>query len=295
MDLYYKQEISVGLLVIVAIAALFGGLMWLTGRSFRSSQVDVLVQFTSIGALTAGDPVQISGVSVGRVAEATLEEEGRVVVRLEVSDRFRPKADARASIKSLDFLGAKYVEYSPGASERELEDGQIVMGTTGSDIAETATTLTDNAVEVLIRAQRMLSEQMAEDVRNTLQASQRALDVIAQVGRGPLIDDAQATFEALQHVALRLDSTLSNPGIDRSLSQLDELTEGVTEMTQGIGGAATALGMMLQQMSDTTGSLGRIMSDTTIHDDLHQLMVSMRKLLDDIRERPGRYTFLTVF
>ena len=49
MDLYYKQEITVGLLVIAAIAVFFGGLMWLTGRSFTSGRIDVNAEFAEVG------------------------------------------------------------------------------------------------------------------------------------------------------------------------------------------------------------------------------------------------------
>jgi phospholipid/cholesterol/gamma-HCH transport system substrate-binding protein len=295
MDLYYKQEVSVGLLVIVAVIGFFAGLMWLTGRSFRASQIEVPVQFTDVGNLNAGDPVQISGVSVGRVADRDLLEEGRVLIMLEVNSRFPPMIDAKVSIKSLDFLGAKVVSYSPGTSSTPLGDGEVIIGSSGSDMAEAVDDLTGEAAEVLIGMQRILSEQMAEDVHNTLQATEHALQVLARAGEGPLMDQAEASFKALEQVALRLDTTLANPGINESLSQLDELTENVTEMTQGLAGATTALSAMLQQMSDTSGSVGKLLKQPTIHDDLHALLVSLTKLLDDVRERPGRYTNVSVF
>ena len=295
MDLYYKQEITVGLLVIAAIAAFFGGLMWLTGRAFTTGRIDVNAVFAEIGTLTAGDPVQISGFMVGTVGEVDLEEEGRVRVRLEVDGRFRPKVDATVAIRSLDFLGAKYVEYSPGTSAGFLEEGQAIAGVASVDLAEVATGLTDDAVEVLLGAQRMLSERMTEDVHETLAAVREALEVVARVGDGPLVAEARSSFQAFERVAARLDTTLANPAITESISQLDELTDNVTEMAEGFAGAAMALNSMLERMSDTTGSIGKLLADTTIHGDLHELLVSLRQLLDDIRENPGRYTFVSVF
>ena len=203
--------------------------------------------------------------------------------------------DAKVTIKSLDFLGAKYVAYSPGRSDTPWPDGEVLVGTSGSDIAEAAAGLTDDAAEVLIGAQRMLSEQMAEDVHLMLQASRQALDVVARVGDGPLVTSAQSSFRAIESVALRVDSTLANPGLTESLNQLDELTENVNEMAEGLAGATMALSTMLPQMADTSGSLGKLMTQDTIHDDLHELIVSLTKLLEDIRERPGRYTFVSVF
>jgi phospholipid/cholesterol/gamma-HCH transport system substrate-binding protein len=295
MDLYYKQEVSVGLLVMVAIVGFFAGLMWLSGRSFRSAQIEFPVQFTEVGNLNVGDPVQISGVSVGRVSNRELQEEGRVIITLQVSQRFPPAVDARVAIKALDFLGAKVVSYSPGTSATPLGQDQVIIGNSGSDMAETVDNLSEEAVEVLIGMQRLFTAQIAEDVHNTLQATEHALDVIAQAGEGPLIGQTQAAFRALERVALRLDTTLANPAINESLSQLDELTDNVTEMTQGLAGATMALQAMLQQANDTTGSVGMLLNNKTIHDDLHALLVSLTKLLDDVRERPSRYTNISLF
>ncbi len=141
----------------------------------------------------------------------------------------------------------------------------------------------------------MLSERMTEDVHATLAAVREALDVVSRVGEGPLVEEARSSFQALERVASRLDTTLANPAIAESISQLDELTENVTEMTQGLAGATVALSGMLERMSDTTGTIGKFLSDTTIHGDMHELLVSLRQLLDDIRENPGRYTFVSVF
>ena len=169
------------------------------------------------------------------------------------------------------------------------------MGAEGTDITEMAAGLTDDAVEVLIGAQRILSEQMAEDVHSTLAAAREALTVVSRVGEGPLVAEARRSFQALEQVASRLDTTLANPAITESINQFDELTENVTEMAQGLAGATMAISTMLQQMSDSTGTIGKLLADSTIHNDVHLLLVSLRELLDDVKERPGRYTFVSVF
>ena len=74
MDLYYKQEISVGVLIIAGIATFFLGLSWLTGQSLRGGRIEVPVRFSSVGGLSEGDPVHLSGVRVGRVSAVELED-----------------------------------------------------------------------------------------------------------------------------------------------------------------------------------------------------------------------------
>ena len=43
------------------------------------------------------------------------------------------------------------------------------------------------------------------------------------------------------------------------------------------------------------GTLGRMVNDTTLYNELVRLSRSTRLLLDDIRERPGRYFHISVF
>ena len=51
----------------------------------------------------------------------------------------------------------------------------------------------------------------------------------------------------------------------------------------------------MKKMDSNQGTLGRMVNDTTTFHDLHELSQSMTKLLNDIRERPGRYFNVKVF
>jgi len=296
MDLYYKQEITVGGLVIAALVVLVGGLMWLTGQSFRSGdRVTVPVEFTTVQGLTGGDPVTISGVQVGRVAGVRLESVGRVLVHLEIDKRVAPRVDATAGIRPLDFLGAKFVLYSPGTSEQPLPEGTVIKGSEEADLASSVGGLADQAGGVLKGAEGMLSPEMADQVKATLAATERAVDVLARAGSGPLVGDASAALVSLRNTAASLDSILSNPSIKESLSEMDEIAVGVKEMTQGLAAVSQNLAAMLEAMRSPEGTVGKLLTDTTLYVDTHELLVSMRKLLDDVRERPGRYVHVSVF
>lgn len=296
MDLYYKQELTVGGFVLAALVVLVGGLMWLTGQSLGGGgRVIVPVQFSSIQGLTEGDPVMISGVSVGRVAQVRLEAVGRVIVRLEVSERVRPRTDAQASIRSLDFLGAKYVQYQPGEAEALLEEGQTIIGNEERDLATGATELTDQASAVLQGSRDLLSPETAHQIRATLAAAERAMDAVERIGSGPIVSEAESAITSFNAAAHSLDSVLSNPDLHRSLAEMDEIAIGVKEMTQGFSGVAQNLSLMLETMRSPDGTVGRLLTDSTLYVDMHETMVSLRMLLDDLRERPGRYVHVSVF
>jgi len=296
MDLHYKQEITVGFLIIAAALLVTGGLWWLSGRTVGTTRTAVAVQFETVTGLTVGDPVQIAGVTVGRVASVALLPEGRgVLVRLDVNENVRPRIDASAQIKSIDFMGARYVAYRPGTAPQFLPEDATITGIGESDLAANAGILADRAAELLLNANDLLTRDMATQVKATLSAAERALDVMSNLGDGPMVDDASSALQSLAHAAARLDSTLSNRSIEESVNQLDEITESVREMTEGLALVTTSLGAILQKVDTAEGTVGKLLSDTLIYNDVHEVLVSLRKLLDDVRERPGRYVNIKVF
>ncbi|HEX9727550.1 MAG TPA: MlaD family protein [Gemmatimonadales bacterium] len=296
MDLHYKQEVTVGLLVIVAIVMVFGGLTFLTGRSFGGAgHTTFAARFENIAGLGVGDPIHVSGVRVGRVGDIDLQAVNDVVVYLEVSDAVRPHVDARAAVRAIDAFGAMFVDYVPGRSDEFLREGQVITGSRDVGLMETAADVATQASDVLAGAGAVLSPRTADDIHETLGATRRAMNVIAQLGSGPMVREATATLEKLSSVAAKLDSILGSPDLARSLAQLDEIAESLNEMVVGLGNATNALAAVIEKVDADSGTLGRLVNDTTMYNEMIRLTTSMRLLLDDMRERPGRYFSLKVF
>lgn len=296
MDLHYKQEISVGLLVITGIALFTAGLAWLSGQSVGpSGGVRVQVVFTDIGGLRLSDAVQISGKKVGKVDDIVLQDVGRVMVHLSVDPEWRPHADARASVAQLDLFGVKFINYSPGRSPEMLKPGDVITGSSEMGLSEGAVGLTARANEALTAAQGILSQRTADDIHGAMVAATRALDVVTRLGNGPGVMEARDALRTVQSLAAHIDSVVTNPAIRKSTDQLDELTTNLNEMTQGLAATTKALSLILQKMESGQGTLGRVVNDTTMYVELRATMKSLRDLLDDIRARPERYIRVKVF
>ena len=296
MDLYYKQEITVGVMVLVALAIMFGGLLWLTGESLTGrGMMTVKVRFETVSGLNEGDPVQISGVNVGRVSRVRLQRVGSVMAELQIRGEVRPRVDAGAEVRSLDFLGSKFVAYSPGMAEELLDPDSVIVGVNETVLSESAVALAEEATRTLNRAQAIMSEEVVEQFQSTLAAAERALNVVADVGEGPIVDDVAALLRSVRDAAASLDSIVSDPSIKESVQQLDEITEGVREMTEGLAAVTQQMALLVEQVRSPDGSIGKVLTDTTLYNDMHEVLESLRKLLDDVRERPGRYVNVKVF
>ena len=91
MDLSYKQEVTVGSLVILAIVLFVVGTSWLSGKSIAADEDEFWkIQFKTAGNLKASSVVKISGVPVGKVERIRLEDVGKVLVMVTLPDRIVP-------------------------------------------------------------------------------------------------------------------------------------------------------------------------------------------------------------
>jgi phospholipid/cholesterol/gamma-HCH transport system substrate-binding protein len=296
MDLHYKQELRVGMLVIVGVLVFTLGMLWLSGKTIGTSgTVIVPVRFANVAGLRAGDPVQTSGVKVGRVANVVLQGVNNVMVYLEVNRAQRPHADAVALVASADFFGAKYVDYVPGGSDQMLKSDQVITGTQEAGVTEQAAQLTKRASDALSGVQTLLSQQTAEDIHQTLVAVERTLNVVAKIGEGPMVGQTQATLESVQRLANRMDSLIASPDLTGSMTQLNQATKNLKELSDGLSSSSNSLGAILTKINNGQGLLGQVVNDSSATGDVHDVLVSLKLLLDDIRLRPGRYTHISIF
>jgi phospholipid/cholesterol/gamma-HCH transport system substrate-binding protein len=122
-------ELSVGLFIIAGIICL-GYLSVKLGKMevLGSKGYEVYALFSNSGGLKTGSSVVIAGVDVGRVKGITLEDyQARVILNL--PENVNIQEDAIASIKTRGLIGEKYIEITPGGSEKLIPPGGRIRET----------------------------------------------------------------------------------------------------------------------------------------------------------------------
>ncbi|MFQ6079022.1 MAG: outer membrane lipid asymmetry maintenance protein MlaD [Thermodesulfobacteriota bacterium] len=125
----FDLELSVGLFIIAGIICL-GYLSIKLGKMevLGSKGYEVYAIFSNSGGLKTGSSVVIAGVDVGRVKGITLEDyQARVILNL--PENLDIQEDAIASIKTRGLIGEKYIEITPGGSERLVPPGGRIRET----------------------------------------------------------------------------------------------------------------------------------------------------------------------
>src|SRR5258705_222567 len=285
MDLTYKQEVGVGAFVLVGVAVFLVGMFYLTGRSLGAGGISVDVMFESVAGLKQGDPVLVSGVKKGRVARVALERVKSVRVTLELQRDVVPHIDASAAVAAMDLFGAKFIDYNPGSRPEMMAEGRLITGSNSPDITDVAQGVANRANELMENAANIVSDRLGEDIHNTLIVTQRAMNTIAVMPDGPFIRQTTQTLQATERVMQRVDSMLGS-GTGRNI---DSISTNLSRLTNHLSHTVVQLDTLLSRMNRGEGTLGRMASDTTMYHDLHELSVSLTKLLTDLQDHPDKY------
>ncbi|HYL22256.1 MAG TPA: MlaD family protein [Gemmatimonadales bacterium] len=296
MDASYRNEVTVGALVLVGFVVFTGFMFWLTGRSLVSKAVSVPVEFGDVNGLKEGDPVRVSGVKKGRVGQVRLARVGKVVVTLELDPTVPPHKDATATVASADFLGAKFVNYDPGTSDTLLQASAVIKGVTEEQFADVAQRAATNANELIAKVNKGLNPgQLASDIHNTLLATQRGMNALTTATNGPAVQQTEATLKSLERVMAHLDTLLGAANVTTTGRRLDTLSVNLTQLTGRLADATGSLKQLLDKIDRGEGTLGKVATDTVLYKNLNQTLTSLSALLTDLRERPGRYLTVKVF
>lgn len=289
MDLHYRQEITVGALVLVGVLIFVLGGMWLSGKELGGGDEKVLVQFQDVGTLKVGTPVRVSGVQVGTVQEIRLETVDSVLVRLNIERKHRLplRKDARAEIAPVGLIGDVEIDFNPGTGAEALPPDYRIRGTAARGIMDPTGPLLTETQTTLKALQQMASQQLSEDIHGTLTSLQRLANTYSNTRSGP-VKDISNTMESLQALSARIDSTLQSPSVDQAFVAVDSMSVKMGRLTEQFAVTGARLDSLLSRINRGEGSLGLLATDTAMYAQLTGLSASLRAFVDDLRRNPGK-------
>ena len=125
----FNIEFTVGLFVIAGILCLAYLSIKLGGMELIGSKgYDVYALFSNSGGLKQGSSIVIAGVEVGRIRSVDLDDyQARIVMNL--NEDVKIQEDAIAAIKTKGLIGEKFIEITPGASDKIIPPGGKIRET----------------------------------------------------------------------------------------------------------------------------------------------------------------------
>ncbi|NIN73561.1 MAG: MCE family protein [Gemmatimonadetes bacterium] len=289
-----KTEIWIGLLAIVCSIILGWGYFWLTGQPLGERGYTVTAILEDAGGLERGDRVHMSGVEVGVVRSVRLEAADRIVVQLWLHRDLRIPQDSRALLQAVGVFGDVIVALEPGSSETTASSGDTLVFGRAPSLMDLAGDLGEQAEALLIKVDRLLADSTIDQVHGgvaALPGTVRGLERLVSESS----DEFAALGQSLRATADELQGTLEGAEIEELVADMRELATTASETAASLRQSAESLRSIADKIDRGEGTLGLLVNDPGLYEDLRAAAQNAALLARDIRENPARYLKVSVF
>ncbi len=251
-----SDNFVVGLFVTVALLVVSGFVVFMGGTSSFVGEVRFKTRFKDVRGLNTGAPVFLAGIQVGRVSRFRFPEPDdkdvakddivtEIAVFSEHADRI--KKDSMATVSTQGVLGDKIIAIMPGSAESEaLNPNEFMMAEQPRDFGEYFVK-GGSLVENLNRASENLNA-LLEQMRTT--------------------GDLGKTMAHLEETTKNLSVLTSS--LRQNSSTLGNMIRGGEN--DDLGPALESLRKILAKIEKGEGTLGAIINDSSLHEDLRILL-----------------------
>ena len=291
------RQLWVGAFVILGLAGFFFILFTMTSPATFRGRYTVLTHVDDAGGMRKGDAVTMRGVNIGRVRAFDLTQETGVVLSLEIERGWDIPAGSRTEVRSTGFLGGMVVSVVTGPGPGFVEPGALLPGETVGDVLDVAGDISGDVADVLTRAQALLSD-------STLAGTEDAVAAIRDlfVGLAGMLDtadvlvaDARSVLEELGESAAALGDVTGADELRSVLASAEAAMASLERTSASLEESAGSARVVLGRIERGEGTLGKLSTNDSIYDAYTDLAVSLRELVDDVKERPRRYISLRIF
>ncbi len=298
-----SREIKTAILVIASILLFIWGYTFLRGRDLLSNYRTFYVLYDNVEGLTPNSPVTINGLVIGKVmAIKFLNNSGKLLVDLQIKTEFPISKTSVAAIYEPGLIGGKQIAILPNFRDNimavtgdtlrnDVKPGlTALVGDKLTPISEKLDSVMSNANKLLTSVNNILNEQSQQNVKNTLEGLNKTVANFQQAS--VTLNEIMATNQP------KLNSVISN--FDKVSKDFSEVSTSIKDAD--LGEAAERLKQTLakvdalvEQLQQGKGTLGKLMKDEVLYNNLTQTSKELEILLQDVRLNPTRYINVSLF
>ncbi len=290
-----RDELLVGLLLLVAVVLGIGGTIWIA-RGGLASGYPMFARFKWGAGLKQGQPVLLAGVQVGYVNKVDLIPDGTIAVALKLQSQYKVPAGTTATVQANGIFGDQLIALTPIIGRQGYMSAGDTIATgagspgvpellsKGDSIALDIRALTGEARTQFVEGGGM------KDVRQTVADLTKLvaqLSAVTAEQSKQLTLTQQSVRRTLASVdSTKVDSTVKN--LRATSAQLEQLTRDFKQTNAQVQG-------VLDKVSNGNGTAGKLLNDPAVYARLDTLLLRVDSLVMDLKKNPKKYINLRIF
>jgi len=306
----FSKLFWMGLLIFVLTGLFVLGIMYVQDISLKKSNYSFTVIFANVQGLNEGDDVNMLGKRIGKVSRAKIIGQ-KIAVELSIDNSFAFKIpiDSKIKVKSEGLMGSKYVSINPGINDKKyILAGETVEGEreyTFSEITPGIIPITQDIGVFARRLKATLGEEEKDRIRNTIQNIESLTseldgfvkgyrDVLSKSERENLRDIVNNLKSASETIKDKVDNDLSQilSGLKNVSDQSEDLKQAIINLkssSESLNSSLKQFESILNKIDSGQGTLGKMINDPGLYDNLKALSQDGRELVQDIKDNPTKY------
>lgn len=290
------KEIKIALVAIVSILIMYFGINFLKGMNLFSTNNAYYMTFDDIQGLGASTPIYADGYKVGTVdgMEYDYKENGPIKVKVDIIKDLRIPQGSKAEIVK-DLMGNLQVNLLLANNPRErVEPGGVIPGAVNGGMMDKAANLVPVVEKMLPKLDSILTSVNAlladpalaaslhnvETITSNLTISTRELNTL-MAGLNKQVPGMIGKANGVLDNTNRLTANLASLDVQGTLNKVNQTLESAHQFTE--------------KLNSNQGSLGLLMNDTKLYDNLTSTMSHADSLVIDLKAHPKRYVHFSVF
>lgn len=291
-----SQAFKIGMATLISIFLFFFGINFLKGSKLFEKTDRYYMILPNSGGLQPSSQVVINGFKVGKVSKIDFDYSGLgdIIVELEVNkDLELPRGTIGMVATSV--MGGSSVQLSIPTDRTQglIEKGGTIASTPSS--ADLVATVQGKIIPNVAKVTQQL-DTLLSGLNRIVNAPQipLTLESISSSARSLQTTTAQLNTLMNQHIPTIVDN------IEVSSASISDVTQKINKIEfeailQDFANVVNELRTVSVQLNSKDNSLGLLLNDPVLYNQLTQASKSADSLLVDIRANPKRYVRLSLF
>lgn len=293
MKKIFTKEMMIGACVLIALAVLFFGIEYLKGVSIFKPSNYYYAVYNDVKGLEVSAPVMVNGYKIGQVDKVELmyDRPECVLVSFSLDKQFKIPVNSKALIES-SLLGTASVKIDMARNSEYYAPGDTIP-------AALASGMMDQVSEQLLPGVSGLMPKLDSIFTNinTLTGSEALLQSLNNISA--LTATLNATATTLNATMKTLPSTMVAvnevvTSVNNIVTDLNAVTSKMAEAPidstlNNINRISADLATLTTLLQDSNSTIGALLNDSELYDNLTKATLSIDSLLIDIRKNPKRY------